>query len=62
MTPLSRHRHGEFRRGLNTIKAAGSAGKRVLVILDDDATHQHPTMRAGLARHPRRFFHVTSTS
>jgi transposase len=32
------------------------------VILDNYATHKHPTVRAWLERHPRWVFHFTPTS
>jgi transposase len=32
------------------------------VVLDNDATHQHPKVLAWLARHPRWSFHFTPTS
>lgn len=39
-----------------------SAGKLIHVILDNDATHKHPKVRAWLVRHPRWIFHFTPTS
>src|SRR4029078_4591566 len=52
-----RHRHQEFIRFLNRVEAAVPAGKLVHAILDNDAAHQHPKVRAWLTRHPRRTFH-----
>ena len=42
--------------------ADGPAGKTVHAIVDNDATHKHPKVRAWLARHPRWTFHFTPTS
>ena len=38
------------------------AGKLIHVILDNDAAHKHPKVRAWLARHARWTFHFTPTS
>jgi transposase len=59
---MQRHRHQEFVRFLNTIEAAVPAGKLIHAIADNDATHNHPKVRAWLARHPRWTFHFTPTS
>jgi transposase len=59
---MARHRHQEFIRFLNRIEAAVPAGKLVHAILDNYAVHQHPKVRAWLARHPRWVFHFTPTS
>jgi transposase len=59
---MTRHRHQEFIRFLNRIEAAVPAGKLVHAILDNDAVHKHPKVRAWLARHPRWTFHFTPTS
>jgi transposase len=40
---MQRHRHQEFIRFLNAIEAAVPAGRVVHVILDNFATHKHPT-------------------
>ena len=52
----------EFIRFLNALEAAVPAGRIVHVILDNYATHKHPTVLAWLARHPRFVFHFTPTS
>src|SRR4051812_9679548 len=57
-----RHRHQEFIRFLNAIEAALPAGRIVNVILDNYATHKHPTVLAWLSRHPRFVFHFTPTA
>jgi len=59
---MQRHRHQEFIRFLNAIKAEVPAGKLVHVILDNYAAHKHPKVRAWLGRHPRFVFHYTPTS
>ena len=38
------------------------AGKLVHAILDNDATHKHPKVKAWFVRHPRWIFHFTPTS
>jgi transposase len=58
----ARHRHQEFIRFLNAVKAAVPVGKVVHVILDNYATHKHPKVRAWLGKHPRWVFHFTPTS
>jgi transposase len=57
---MQRHRHQEFIRFLNAIEAAVPAGKVIHLIMDHDATHKHPKVRA--ERHPRFTFHLTPTS
>ena len=52
----------EFIRFLNALEAAVPAGRIVPVILDNYATHKHPTVLAWLARHPRFVFHFTPTA
>ena len=59
---MQRHRHQEFIRFLNVVKAAIPAGKLVHCILDNYGTHKHPKVMAWLARHPRWTFHFTPTS
>jgi len=59
---MQRHRHQEFIRFLNAIKADVSAGKLIYVILDNYAAHKHPKVWAWLGRHPRWSFHFTPTS
>lgn len=58
----ARHRHQEFIRFLNAVEAAAPVGKGVHVILDNDATHKHPKVRAWLENHPRGVFHFTPPS
>ena len=59
---MTRHRHQEFLRFLNTIEAAVPAGKLVHCILDNYGSHKHPKVVAWLERHPRWTFHFTPTS
>jgi hypothetical protein len=59
---MQQHRHQEFIRFLSAIEATVPAGKLIHVIADNYATHQHPKVRAWLARHPRWTFHFTPTS
>lgn len=59
---MQRHRHQEFIRFLNAIKAELPKDKAVHVILDNYATHKQPKVRAWLARHPRGTFHFVPTS
>jgi transposase len=59
---MQRHRHQEFIRFLNAIKAEVPEGRIVHVILDNYGPHKHPKTRAWLDRHPRFVFHFTPTS
>jgi transposase len=59
---MPRHRHEEFIRFLNAIKAALPKGTAVHVILDNYATHKHPDVLDWLARNKRFTFHFTPTS
>jgi transposase len=57
-----RHRHQDFLRFLAALEARLPRRKAVHVVLDNYATHKHPTVLAWLARHPRWTFHFTPTS
>lgn len=59
---MQRHRQQEFIRFLNLINAQVPSGKAVHIILDNDAVHKHPKVRAWLDRHTRFVFHFTPTS
>ncbi len=59
---MKRHRHQEFIRFLNTVDAQVPKRKAIHAIVDNYATHKHPNVREGLARHPRWTFHFTPTS
>jgi hypothetical protein len=59
---MQRHRHQEFIRFLNAIEAVVPDGRIVHVILNNYATHKHPTVLTWLARHPRFVFHFAPTA
>jgi transposase len=59
---LPRHRHVEFLKFLKTIDREVPTRLKVHLILDNYATHNHPTVKAWLARHPRFELHFTPTS
>ena len=55
---MQRHRHQEFIRFLNAIERDIPAGKLVHAIVDNYATHKHPKVGLGSARHPRWTFQL----
>jgi len=57
-----RHRHQEWIKFLNLIKASVPADKQVHLICDNYATHKHPKVKAWAKRNPRFHFHFTPTS
>jgi transposase len=59
---MQRHRHQEFIRFLGAVEKTLPTGKLVHVILDNYGTHNHPKVRAWLARRPLWTFHFTPTS
>ncbi|HLC23021.1 MAG TPA: IS630 family transposase [Dehalococcoidia bacterium] len=59
---LPRHRHQEFLRFLRTVDRQTPRGLNLHLILDNYATHNHPAVKAWLAKHPRFFFHFVPTS
>jgi len=59
---LPRHRNGEFLRFLRTIDRQVPKGLAVHLILDNYGTHNHPNVKAWLAKHPRFHLHFTPTS
>jgi transposase len=59
---LPRHRHVEFLKFLKTIDREVPKRLKVHLILDNYATHNHPSVNAWLARHPRFELHFTPTS
>jgi transposase len=59
---LPRHRHVEFLRFLRTIDRQVPKRLQVHLILDNYATHNHPNVRAWLAKYPRFELHFTPTS
>jgi putative transposase len=56
-----RHRHQEFLGFLRAIDQAVPADLDIHVILDNDATHKHPKVRAWLAARPRWQLHFIPT-
>ena len=59
---LPRHRHTEFLKFLKTIDRQVPKDLKVHLILDNYATHNHPNVKAWLARHPRFVLHFTPIS
>ena len=59
---LPRHRHIEFLKFLRTIDREVPKRLNVHLILDNYATHNHPNVKAWLAKHPRFELHFTPTS
>jgi transposase len=59
---LPRHRHTEFLKFLKTIDREVPKRLEIHLILDNYATHNHPTVQAWLERHPRFHLHFTPTS
>ena len=59
---FARHRHEEFLAFLKLIDRQVPKGQQVHIILDNYATHNHPDVRAWLAKHKRFHFHFTPTS
>ena len=61
-TCLKKHRHQEWIRFLNLVKAAAPAARQVHVICDNYATHKHAKVQAWQKRNPHFHFHFTPTS
>ena len=59
---LPRDRHVEFLKFLGTIDREVPKGLQIHLILDNYATHNHPNVKAWLAKHPRLQLHGTPTS
>ena len=59
---LPRHRHTEFLKFLRTIDREVPTELRIHLILDNYATHKHPTVRAWLDKHPRFQLHLNAGS
>src|SRR5215213_9954824 len=57
-----RHRHQEFIRFLGVIDQRTPADLDLHLVVDNYATHKHPTVKAWLAEHPRFHMHFTPTS
>jgi transposase len=58
----SRHRHQEFLRFLRRLDEGFPASRTLHLILDNYGTHNHPKVRAWLAKHPRFVLHFIPTS
>ncbi len=58
---FDRHRHAEFLAFLKLVAKAWPR-RQLHLVLDNDGTHTHATIRAWLAKHPRVHLHVTPTS
>jgi transposase len=61
-THMNRHRHQEWLKFLKLIDAQTPQEKELHLIVDNYATHKHPTVKRWLARHPRFYLHFTPTS
>jgi transposase len=59
---LPRHRNIEFLKFLRTIDREVPKGLEIHLILDNYSTHNHPNVKAWLAKHPRFHLHFTPTS
>jgi transposase len=57
-----RHTHQEWLAFLKLIERQTPGGLQLHLIIDNYATHKHPTVKAWLARHPRFHLHFTPTS
>jgi transposase len=58
---FDRHRHQEFLRFLRQV-ARAYPRRELHVVGDNYASHEHPAVRARLAKHPRITLHFTPTS
>jgi transposase len=56
-----RHRHQEFLAFLKHIDRAVPTNLDVHLIVDNNATHKHPKVKAWLVKHPRYQMHFTPT-
>jgi len=59
---LPRHRHTEFLEFLDHIERNVPRRLDIHIIMDNYATHKHPTVKAWFAKHPRYHAHFTPTS
>ena len=59
---LPRHRNGEFLTFLRLIDRSVEKGLQVHLIVDNYGTHNHPNVKAWLAKHPRFHLHFVPTS
>jgi transposase len=56
------HTHKEWLAFLKVIDRETPCGLAIHLIMDNYATHKHPTVKSWLARHPRFHLHFTPTS
>ena len=56
------HTHKEWLAFLKVIDRETPCGLEIHLIMDNYATHKHPTVKSWLARHPRFHLHFTPTS
>ena len=61
-TCMPRHRHQEWLSFLRLVDTQTPPDKDIHLIVDNYATHKHPTVKRWLARHPRFHVHFTPTS
>jgi transposase len=61
-TCMNKHRHQEWIRFLNRIKASAPKDKQIHLICDNYATHKHAKVKAWENRNKRFHFHFTPTS
>ena len=59
---FERHRHDEFLRFLRQIDRETPPDRQLHLVLDNYATHKHPSVQAWLQRHSRFHLHFTPTS
>jgi transposase len=59
---FARHRHDEFLRFLRIVDTQVPRRLQIHMILDNYGTHNHPNVKAWLAKHPRFHLHFTPTS
>mgnify|MGYP002360750359 FL=1 len=57
-----RHRHIEWLKFLKQIDTNAAPDLQIHVVLDNYATHKHPTVLKWLAKRPRFHMHFTATS
>ncbi len=57
-----RHRHQEWLEFLKQIELEVPAGQDIHLIVDNYATHKHPSVQRWLKKHPRIHLHFTPTS
>lgn len=59
---FDRHRHEEFLKFLRQIDRETAPDRQLHLVVDNYATHKHPTVKNWLKRHPRFHLHFTPTS